>query len=389
MIRRPPRSTRTDTLFPYTTLFRSRALAGSLALSFAAGPLGVFLVLRRMSLMGDAMAHAILPGVAVGFLTAGLSLSAMTLGGMATGLIVSLLAGAIARVTPLRGDGGFPAFFLFSLCLGGFVVFLGGFRVLRRMSLMGDAMAHAILPGVAVGFLTAGLSLSAMTLGGMATGLIVALLAGAIARVTPLREDASFAAFYLVSLGLGVLLVSLRGSNMDLIHVLFGTVLGLDDASLLLVTLCASITLIVLALIFRPLVIECLDPGFLLAQRGGGSFSHMVFLVLLVMMLVAGFQVLGTLMVVGIMMLPATAARFWVRAVGQQMILAGVIGTVSSYVGLLLSYHANVPASPAIILSAGCLYFFSVLCGPCGGLAQVARQARSRKKHLSQISGRA
>src|SRR3546814_10029782 len=79
---------------------------------------------------------------------------------------------------------------------------------------------------------------------------------------------------------------------MDLSHVLFGTVLGLDDASLLLVTLCASITLIVLALIFRPLVIECLDPGFLLAQRGGGSFSHMVFLVLLVMMLVAGFQVL-------------------------------------------------------------------------------------------------
>ncbi|TAM04154.1 MAG: metal ABC transporter permease, partial [Pusillimonas sp.] len=107
---------------------------------------------------------------------------------------------------------------------------LGVFLVLRRMSLMGDAMAHAILPGVAVGFLTAGLSLSAMTVGGMITGLVVALLAGLVARLTPLREDASFAAFYLISLGLGVLLVSLRGSNMDLIHVLFGTVLGLDDA---------------------------------------------------------------------------------------------------------------------------------------------------------------
>src|SRR3546814_10354421 len=84
------------------------------------------------------------------------------------------------------------------------------------MSLMGDAMAHAILPGVEVGFLTAGLSLSAMTLGGMATGLIVALLAGAIARVKLLREDASFVAIYLVSLGLGVLRVSLRGWNLDL-----------------------------------------------------------------------------------------------------------------------------------------------------------------------------
>ncbi|HBT32284.1 MAG TPA: zinc ABC transporter permease, partial [Pusillimonas sp.] len=112
------------------------------------------------------------------------------------------------------------------------------------------------------GFLTAGLSLWAMALGGLITGLLVALLAGFVSRLTPLREDASFAAFYLVSLGLGVLLVSLRGSNMDLIHVLFGTVLGLNDASLLLVTATATVTLFVLALILRPLVAECLDPAF-------------------------------------------------------------------------------------------------------------------------------
>ncbi len=262
---------------------------------------------------------------------------------------------------------------------------LGVFLVLRRMSLMGDAMAHAILPGVAVGFLTAGLSLSAMTLGGMATGLLVALLAGAVARLTPLREDASFASFYLISLGLGVLLVSLRGTNMDLIHVLFGTVLGLDDAALLLVTAASSITLLVLALIFRPLVVECLDPGFLRAERGGGSISHMVFLILLVMTLVAGFQVLGTLMVVGIMMLPATAARFWARSVGRQMVLSGAIGTFASYFGLLFSYHANVPASPAIILAAGLVYFVSVFFGPHGGLIQAARQARARRQNLAQI----
>lgn len=265
---------------------------------------------------------------------------------------------------------------------------LGVFLVLRRMSLMGDAMAHAILPGVAVGFLTAGLSLSAMTIGGMVTGLVVAMLAGAIARVTPLREDASFAAFYLVSLGLGVLLVSLRGSNMDLIHVLFGTVLGLDDAALLLVTMASSITLVVLAMILRPLILECLDPIFLRNEGRTGSLIHMVFLILLVMTLVAGFQVLGTLMVVGIMMLPATAARFWVSSAGRQMILAAALGTVSSYAGLLFSYHLNVPASPAIILSAGCLYFLSVFFGPLGGLLQVARQARARHQRLSQISER-
>src|SRR5690606_15826427 len=175
----------------------------------------------------------------------------------------------------------------------------------RRMSLMGDAMAHAILPGVAVGFLTAGLSLTAMTIGGMVTGLLVALLAAAVARPTPQREDASLAAFYLVSLGVGALLISLRGGNTELLHVLFGTVLGLDDPALLLVSGTSSITLLVLALIFRPLVMECLDPLFLRSESRMGPVVHIIFLLLLVMTLVAGFQVLGTLMVVGIMMLPA------------------------------------------------------------------------------------
>lgn len=265
---------------------------------------------------------------------------------------------------------------------------LGVLLVLRRMSLMGDAMAHAILPGVAAGFLTAGLSLGAMAAGGMITGLLVAVMAGLVARLTPQREDASFAAFYLVSLGLGVLLVSLRGSNMDLIHVLFGTVLGLDDASLLLVTATSSVTLLSLALIYRLLLIECLDPMFLRRERGMGTAVHMMFLLLLVATLVAGFQVLGTLMVVGIMMLPATAARFWVRSAGAQMILAAALGALASLVGLLVSFYLNVPASPAIILSAGVFYFLSVFLGPLEGLLQAAQQAHARRRRLSRVTER-
>lgn len=261
---------------------------------------------------------------------------------------------------------------------------LGVFLVLRRMSLMGDAMAHAILPGVAVGFLTAGLSLGAMTVGGIATGLLVAFLAGAVARLTPQREDASFAAFYLVSLGLGVLLVSLRGSNMDLIHVLFGTVLGLSDEALLLVAGASSVTLLVLAAVLRPLVLDCLDPLFLRSEGRTGLMVHMVFLLLLVITLVTGFQVLGTLMVVGIMMLPATSARFWAGSVAGQMVLAAFVGVLSCCAGLLLSFHLNVPASPAIIIAAGLLYFLSIGFGPYGGLWQAARVARARRRRLSQ-----
>ena len=182
---------------------------------------------------------------------------------------------------------------------------IGVFLMLRRMSLMGDAMSHAVLPGAAIGYLLFGLSLPAMSFGGFIAGLSVALAAGLVARTTLLREDASLAGFYLVSLALGVLIVSIRGSNIDLLHVLFGTVLALDDAALILVAAIATVSLIVLAVIYRPLVLECFDPQFLRSASGWSSPTHLIFLVLVVLNLVAGFQALGTLMAVGIMLLPA------------------------------------------------------------------------------------
>ncbi|MBJ3778050.1 metal ABC transporter permease [Acuticoccus mangrovi] len=249
---------------------------------------------------------------------------------------------------------------------------LGVLLIIRRMSLMGDAMAHAILPGAAVAFLFAGLSLWTMTIGGVVAGLTVALLAGLVSRMTPLREDASFAAFYLISLGLGVLLVSTRGSNVDIMHVLFGTVLALDDGSILLIAIVTSLTINVLAIIYRLLVAECFNPDFLRNVGGAGRAVHLVFLTLVVLNLVSGFQALGTLMVVGIMMLPAAAARFWSETIPGQFIVGVVIGIGSSLAGLLVSYHAHLPSSPAIILGAGTAYAISVLVGPRGSFLSQA-----------------
>src|SRR5438477_4473978 len=106
---------------------------------------------------------------------------------------------------------------------------IGIFLVLRRMSLMGDALSRAILPGAAMGFLLVGFSLWAMSAGGLVAGLAVAVLAGAVSRATTLKEDASLAGFYLISLAVGVLIVSKKGSNVDLLHVLFGTILAVDN----------------------------------------------------------------------------------------------------------------------------------------------------------------
>ncbi len=153
-----------------------------------------------------------------------------------------------------------------ALSLGGAPV--GVFLMLRRMSLMGDAMAHAILPGAAAGYLLFGLALVPMTLGGIAAGFAVALTAGLVARFTALKEDASLAAFYLMSLALGVTIVSLRGSNVDLFRVLFGSVLALDDPTLILVALITTVTLVALALLWRPLVLDCVDPASCAPCRG-------------------------------------------------------------------------------------------------------------------------
>jgi zinc/manganese transport system permease protein len=246
---------------------------------------------------------------------------------------------------------------------------VGVFLLLRRMSLTGDAMAHAILPGAAVGYLVAGLNLGAMTIGGVVAGLIVAVLTGAVARFTALREDASLAAFYLISLALGVLLVSLKGSNVDLMHVLFGTVLALDDAALTLLCAITTATLVTLALVFRPLVLECADPRFLASVSRWSGPVHFLFLGLVVLNLVAGFQALGTLMAVGIMILPAAAARFWSGSIGGMLAVAATVAALSSVVGLLASFHAGLPSGPAIILAAGALYLLSLAFGPVGSLA--------------------
>jgi zinc/manganese transport system permease protein len=245
---------------------------------------------------------------------------------------------------------------------------IGTFLVLRRMSLMGDALSHAVLPGAALGFLFGGLSLPAMSLGGLIAGLAVALLSGLVARLTPLREDASFAAFYLISLALGVLIVSTHGSSIDLLHVLFGTILAIDNAALLLVAGIATATLIVLALAYRPLVLECFDPGFLRSVGAHGGFVHALFLTLVVLNLVAGFQALGTLMAVGLMMLPAAAARFWAREVWSLAAVSTGLAALSGYLGLLASYDLDLPSGPAIILTAGLAYALSVLVGSRGSI---------------------
>ncbi len=245
---------------------------------------------------------------------------------------------------------------------------VGVFLLLRRMSLTGDSMAHAILPGAAIGYLIAGLSLTAMTIGGIVAGLTVAFGAGAVARTTVLKEDAALATFYLLSLALGVTIVSLHGSNVDLLHVLFGSVLALDDDALVLLASISTVTMVTLALIFRPLVMECVDPAFLRSVSSAGAPVHFAFMGLVVINLVAGFHALGTLLAVGIMILPAASARLWTRDLSATIGIAVLVAMLSGYAGLVMSYARGLPSGPAIILAAGTIYLLSLVFGRVSGL---------------------
>jgi zinc/manganese transport system permease protein len=272
-------------------------------------------------------------------------------------------------LAPLRDEAVRHSFAaVLALALGAAPI--GVFLMLRRMSLVGDAMSHAILPGIAVGFLIGGLSVFAMTTGGLVAGLVIALLSGAISRATALQEDASLAVFLLVSLALGVVIVLANGMDIEkLMEFLFGeTEAKMNADKLVVIVANATVSLLLLALIYRPLVIDCVDPAFLRTVSRTGGAAHLVCLALLVLNLISAFHAFGTLLGVGIIIIPAAVARFFTRDITRMILLAVAVALIAGWIGLLLSFHLDVPSGPAVTLAGGVLYLLAVVCGPVGGL---------------------
>jgi zinc/manganese transport system permease protein len=252
---------------------------------------------------------------------------------------------------------------------------IGIFLSLRRMALVGDAMSHAILPGISLAFLFFGISLWHMTIGGLIAGILVTFAAGLISRTTNLKEDTSFGGLYLVSLAAGVILISLKGTSIDLMHILFGNVLAVQDESLYMAAGICTLTLCTLAIIYRALVMECFDSGFLKSVGGKGAIYHFIFIGLIVLNLVTAFQAFGTLMALGMMILPAAIANFWAKNIDYLIPTAALSALVCGVSGLLLSYYYNLPTGPAIIVVLGSLYVASIFVG---------RHNSIRAKYLSK-----
>ena len=256
---------------------------------------------------------------------------------------------------------------------------VGVFLLLNRMSLVGDALSHGVLPGIAIAFLFFGFNIYAMSLGGVIAGVLIAIVASLISHYTNLKEDASFAALYLFSLAVGVVLIMEIGSQADLLHILFGSVLAVDESSLYLVWAVLVTTLIILSLIYRPLLLYIIDPLYLALKTKAGLFFYGLFLFLVVLNLVASFQVLGTLMTVGMMMIPAICARLWSNRMEGVLLIAIMLGVVGAYLGLVASVHYDIASGPMIILVLAFFYVISLFFGSEGGIFRRKSGKRHRK----------
>ncbi|MEM8650391.1 MAG: metal ABC transporter permease [Pseudomonadota bacterium] len=264
---------------------------------------------------------------------------------------------------------------------------VGAFLVLRRLSLAGEAMAHAIVPGIVIAFVVAGLSVASMIVGGLAAGITVAVLTSLLARMTIIREDASLASLYLIALALGIFILSAAGSAVPLKSFLFGSILGIDDETLILIGATATITLVSFALILRPLNTSTIEPVFYESQSKRPGFVTQWFMLLVVLNLLGAFKALGTLMAVGLMILPATAARYWVSTITGYLLLTFAFALVSCWTGLIVSYYLpEVPSGPAIVLVAGVIFFISLILAPQGFHATARLNPRRRSVSSSAQS---
>lgn len=245
---------------------------------------------------------------------------------------------------------------------------LGVLLVLRRMSLMGDAVSHGLLPGVALSYFFFGLSIPIMMVGGFFTGALIVYFTVWSQKHSPLKEDSSFAAFYLLSLALGVLLISQKGGSTVLLHLLFGSPLTVTKESLFIIAgVCALVTTL-FWFSKRLFLIEIFDPTYLKSRGKNPFWLQTFFLLLVVGGLVVSFQSNGTLLAMGQLIFPAIIARMWTQRIHRLFAMAILVSCLGSSLGLFVSFHLDWPLGPSTLLLWGSFYLCSLILNPYQGL---------------------
>jgi len=254
---------------------------------------------------------------------------------------------------------------------------LGCVLMLRRLALMGDALAHSLLPGIGLAYLFFGASMPALFAGALLAGLLTALGSALLSRLTRVKEDAAFGALFVAFFGVGVVVVNLAGARLNLMHFLFGNILGVSPADLGLAGGTSLFTVVVFVIFYRHLLLETFDPLFYRATGGRGGLVHLGLLALTVLNLIAALQTMGIVLSLGLFLLPAVTAYLWCDRLPTMLMTAAALAVVGSVVGIIVSYHAGWPSGACIVLCLGTAFLGSALGSPKYGLAARLRRPRA------------
>jgi zinc/manganese transport system permease protein len=257
---------------------------------------------------------------------------------------------------------------------------LGCVLVLRRMALMGDALSHSLLPGIAVAWLLFGTSTTALFVGGLVAGLLTALGSALLSRLTRVKEDAAFGSLFVLFFASGVALISRLPTRVNLADFLFGNVLGVSPDDLRLAAAVSGATAVLFAIFYRSILLETFDPVFHRATGGRGGWVHAGFLTLTVLNLVAAMQTMGVVLALGLFLLPAVSAYLWCDRFPAMLLASVAFALCGSVLGILLSFHAGLASGAAIVICLGAAFLVSALLSPrYGAIAALRRGAAPRR----------
>jgi zinc/manganese transport system permease protein len=245
---------------------------------------------------------------------------------------------------------------------------LGCVLVMRRLSLIGDALSHAMLPGVGIAWLIFGTSVTALLAGGLLAGLVTALLSGVISRITRLKEDSAFAALFIFMFAGGLILVEASSGSEELLHLLFGNLSAIGRADVIFAITVSSITMLTFALFYRSILLESFDPIFHRASGGPSTLIHLGLLGLVVLNLVASLRAVGTILAVGMFILPAVTASLWCRRWHAVLLTGALICAIGSLGGFIFASAFGVAPGPSIVCGLGALFVVSLIASPVHGL---------------------
>ncbi len=248
---------------------------------------------------------------------------------------------------------------------------LGVYVVLRGMAFLGDALAHAILPGVAVGYLVGGGARGPLFWWGLGTAVLASVGIGAVSRGARLKEDTAIGIIFAGMFALGIALVStMRSYAVDLSHLLFGNVLGVGPDDLLRVGIFSVLVIVVLVVLYKEFLVLSFDPILAATLRMPVTLLHHLMLLLLAVAVVVSMQTVGVAMMIALLVTPAATALLLTRRLPRMMMLSAALGALSGVIGLYLSYYLGMAPGPAIVLVATAFFILAFLFSPQRGLVR-------------------